>query len=277
MLRRLAVVIVLLPCLAISVGWAQSPAPAAGPAATSPAAPAVKKPTPKAKVAAKPTVSAESGRCQIGVITAVGDVFAVQKVGLTVFGNEYTEVPVSWGLEDLIFARTRAASGGISLRRINYAKGTFDSYYHPQPSLLRNERQELTGLVRQIAGNAGCERYFVFTRLKGQLQGTNQTLEGIGVLNWGVGPLNTTSLFANLSLLVFDGQTFEVRRAPVDLEAVMTRMVASLKGDPTLHKIDDTAFPVPPGDAANSAVLRDGTRNLLTERLDKWLPTYFKE
>jgi hypothetical protein len=54
-------------------------------------------------------------------------------------------------------------------------------------------------------------------------------------------------------------------------------MVASLAGDPSLNKIDDTAFPVPPEEAAKSAVLRDGTRNLLTERLDKWLPAYFKE
>jgi hypothetical protein len=274
MLRHIAIATLLLPCLAIPV-WSQAPAPVAASSAPSPATSVAKKPAPKTKAAAKP--AADSGPCQIGVITAVGDVFAVQKVGLTVFGNEYTEVPVSWGLEDLIFARTRAAAGGISLRRINYAKGTFDSYYHPQSSLFRNERQQLSDLVRQIVGNAGCERYFVFTRLKGQLQGTNQTLEGIGVLNWGLGLLNSTSLFANLSLLVLDGQTFEIRKTPVNLEAVMTRMVASLKGDPSLHKVEDSAFPSPPEEAAKSAVLRDGTRSLLTERLDKFLPTYFKE
>jgi hypothetical protein len=275
MLRRFAIAAIILSCF-IADGWGQSPS-ATAPSAPAPANPVAKKPAPKPKAAAKPATAADSGPCQIGVITAVGDVFAVQKVGLTVFGNEYTEVPVSWGLEDTIFARTRAAAGGISIRRIAYAKGIFDSYYHPQPSLFRNERQELTDLVRQIAGDAGCERYFVFTRLKGQLQGTNQTLEGIGVLNWGVGLLNTTSLFANLSLQVFDGQTFEIRKAPMDLDAVMTRMVASLKGDPSLHKIDDSAFPTSPEDAAKSAVLRDGTRNLLTERLDKFLPAYFKE
>jgi hypothetical protein len=272
MLRRFAVAAIILLCVS-GHGWSQS-APTTAP---SPGASVVKKPAPKAKAAAKPAMAADSGPCKYGVIIAVGDVFAVQKIGLTVFGNEYTEVPISWGLDDLIFARTRAAAGGIPLRRINYAKGTFDSYYHPKPSLFRNGQQELTELVQQVAGNSGCERYYVFTRLSGQVQGTNQYIEGIGVLNRGVGLLNSTSLFANLSLKVYDGQTFEIRRAPVDLDAVMKRIVASLAGDPSLNKIDGSAFPSPPEEAAKSAVLRDGTRNLLTERLDKWLPAFFKE
>jgi len=35
-------------------------------------------------------------------------------------------------------------------------------------------------------------------------------------------------------------------------------------------------FPESPPDAANDATLRDGTRNLLGEYLDKYLPAYFK-
>lgn len=271
MLRPLAVVTILLACL-VAPAWSQSPS-----TASPPSTPAAKKPAPKAKAAAKPAATADSGPCRYGVIIAVGDVFSVQKIGLTVFGNEYTEVPVFWGLEDLIFARTRAAAGGIPTRRISFVKGAFDSYYHPKPSLFRNPNQELAELVRQVAGNADCERYYVFTRLRGQVQGTNQFAEGIGVLNRGVGLLNSTSLFANLSLKVFDGQNFELRRAPVDLDAIMKRMVASLAGDPSLHKIDDSVFPTSPEDAAKSAILQESTRNLLTERLDKFLPAYFKE
>ena len=277
MLRSFTVAVFLASLL--SPAWSQSPPSTTAPSAPSPSKPVAKKPAPKAKAkaAARPAAATDSGPCRYGAIIAVGDVFAVQKIGLTVFGNEYTEIPVSWGLDDLIFERTRAAAGGIPVRRISFTKGTFDSYYHPKPSLFRNPNQELAELVRQIAGHAGCERYYVFTRLKGQVQGTNQYAEGIGVLNRGVGLLNSTSLFANLSLKVFDGQTFEVRKAPVDFDAVMKRMVTSLAGDPSLHKIDDNAFPATPEDAARSTVLREGTRSLLTERLDKFLPAFFKE
>ena len=277
MLRPLAVATILLACLVVPAS-SQSPPTADAPAAPVPAKPVAKKPAPKAKAPVKPAAAAESGPCKYGVVIAVGEVFTVQKIGLTVFGNEYTEVPISWGLEDLIFAHARTAAGGIPLRRINYAKGAFDSYYHPKPSLFRNERQELTETVRQIAGSSGCERYYVFTRLKGQFPGTNQLIEGVGIVNRGVGILNSSFLFANVSLAVFDGDTFEIRKAPsTNFEAVLSALAAGLTSDPGLRKMDDTAFPATPEEAAKSATLRDGARNFLTEHLDKFLPTYFKE
>jgi hypothetical protein len=235
---------------------------------------------PKAQASRKPAAPAESGPCQIGVIAATNDLFTVQKVGLTVFGNEYAEVPVTWGFDDLVFARARAAAGGMTVRRIAYARGAFDSYYHPKPTLFRNSRDELTTLVREIVGSAGCERYLVVTRLSGQLEGTNQSLNGIGVLNRGIGTgvLDHTYLFAYLRMIVFDGQTFEIRKDPhANLESVLARAAANLTRtkNENMHELDNSAFSTSPPEAANSAALRDGARNLLTERLDKYLPDYF--
>jgi hypothetical protein len=223
-------------------------------------------------------VATDSGPCRIGVLAASGDVFTVQKIGLTVFGNELAEVPVTWGLDDLIFTRVRAAAGATPVRRIAYAKGTFEAYYHPQPSLFRNERDELTVLVRQLAGNAGCERYLVVTRLEGKFGGTDQTMSGIGVLNRGAPLLARSYLFAFIGVRVFDGQTFEIRKDPyANLESVVARLAANLITDENLHELDNSAFPASAPEAAASATLRDGTRGLLAERLDKILPAYFKE
>ena len=73
------------------------------------------------------------------MIAGTGDIFVVQKIGLTVFGNDYAEVPVSWGLDDLVFARVRAAAGNTPVRRITYAKGALDFCdYHPKSGLFRN-------------------------------------------------------------------------------------------------------------------------------------------
>lgn len=275
---RVFVLACALSCLAASA-WAQGqPAAAATPSATV-ARPAVKKPAAKPQASRKPAAPAESGPCQVGVIAAINDLFTVQKIGLTVFGNEYAEVPVTWGLDDLVFARARAAAGGIAVRRIVYAKGAFDSYYHPKPSLFRNSRAELTTLVREIAGNAACERYLVVIRLNEQFEGTNQSLNGIGVLNRGIGTgiLDHTYLFAYLGVIVFDGQTFEIRKAPhASFESVLARITANLTKYENTHELDNSAFPTSPPEAANSATLRDGTRNLLTERLDRYLPAYFK-
>ena len=278
MVRRIALAFVL-SCMAASA-WAQAQ-PAQGTAATQTAAPpirpAVKKPVPKAKTAAKPPVPAETGPCGIGVIPVVGDLFVVQKVGLMVFGNEEAEVPVNgWGLDDLVVARVRAAAPGIGVRRIAYTADAFEAYEKPEFKLFRNRNDDLAAVVRQITSNVSCERYVVVTKYTGKLEGTNQTLHGIGVLNHGTSLLSYTSLFANIQVRVFDGHTFAIRKNPFNLGSVLAGTFASMKGDP-LTKLENESFPEPATAAANNAILRDRTRALLAARLDKALPAYLKE
>jgi hypothetical protein len=276
MFRFAASVLVLLSLLASAA--AQTP-----PAATAPSAqqtkPAAKKATTtKPKAAAKPAEPASSGPCGIGVIAATQDLFVVQKIGLTVFGNDYAEVPVSWGLDDLTFARVRAAAGATPVRRIPYAKGAFDSYYHPKGGLFRNRREELSNLVRQIAGNAGCERYVVVMRSEGQLDGTNQTLSGVGIFSRGVGLISYAYVFVYVGVIVVDGQTFEIRKGPaVTFEGVMKHLADNFVDNELLRKVDKSMFPETAADSANNTALRDTTRDFLTKRLDKILPPYFAQ
>ena len=272
---RIFAVACLVSCIS-ATAWGQAqPAPAI---VATPAKPAAKKPAPKAKTGAKPPGPVESGPCQVGVISAVGDEFVVQKVGLTVFNNEYTEVPIDgWGLDDLVVARVRAAAPGIAVRRISYPKGAFAPYDHPAPALFRNSRDDLTAIVRQIAANASCERYVVVTKITGQVDGTNQTNRGVGVVNRGIGSgvLSHTSLFASIYVAVFDGQTFAIRKKPFDLGAALAGSLR-LTQDP-LTKLENDAFPVPATAAAASVILRDRTRALLAAALDKTLPSSLKE
>ena len=251
------------------------------PASTTPLAqaakPAAKKPAAKPKAAVKPAQPRYAGPCGTGVITATQELFTVQRIGLTVFGNEYAEVPVSWGFDDLTFARVRAAAGTAPVRRIAYAKGAFDAFYHPQRSLFRNQREELSNLVRQIASNAGCERYLVIIRGEGQFPGTNQPLTGVGIVNRS-GIISSSYLFANVGVIVLDGQTFEAKRAPsATFEGVMKHLVSNLTTNDELRKVDNSMFPAVAADSTTSSALRDGARGFLAERLDKILPAYFQK
>ncbi|MGY8710617.1 hypothetical protein RAD16_33190 [Bradyrhizobium sp. 18BD] len=212
------------------------------------------------------------------MIAATQDLFVVQKIGLTVFGNDYAEVPVSWGLDDLTFARVRAAAGTTPVRRIPYSKSAFDSYYHPTGGLFRNQREELSNLVREIAGNAGCERYVVVMRSEGQLDGTNQSLNGVGIFSRGVGMISYAYVFVYVGVIVVDGQTFEIRKGPaVTFEGVMKHLADNFVDNEFLRKVDKSTFPETAADAANNTVLRDTTRDFLTKRLDKILPPYFAQ
>jgi hypothetical protein len=269
-----------LSCLAASA-WAQgqpAPSAAATPSATA-VKPVVKKPAPKAKTSAKPPAPVASGPCQIGVISAVGDEFVVQKVGLTLFNNDYAEVPIeAWGLDDLVVARVRAAiAPGTVVQRISYPKGSFAPYDHPASGLFRNPRGDLTTIVQQIAGNSGCGRYVVVTKIDTQVDGTNQSHRGIGVLNRGIGSgvLSNTSLFASINVWVMDGQTFAIRKRPIDFGAILAGSLRMTQ-DP-LTKLENDAFPEPAAAAAASATLRDHTRALLTAVLDKNLAASLKE
>jgi hypothetical protein len=251
------------------------------PAATPPSPavkPAVKKPAPKASISAKPANTVDSGPCKIGVISAIGDEFVVQRVGLTVFGNEYTEVSIDgWGIDDLVVTRVRAVSPGTAVKKIAYPKGAFAPYDHPAPALFRNSGDVLTGIVRQIAANTGCERYLVVTKLNVKVDGTNQTHRGIGVLNRGIGALRHTFLFTDVDVSVFDGRTFDIQKKPFHFEGNLASVLLGDFGKDPLAKLDNDAFPEPAAAAAASVTLRDRMRALLTAVLDKKLAASFKE
>jgi hypothetical protein len=270
-----------LACLA-GPAWTQvQPAPgtAATQTATPPIKPAAKKPAPKAKAAAKPSRPADTGPCDLGVIAAVGAPIGVQKVGMTIFGNEYSEVPFdAWGIDDLIDARVRVAAGaGTGVRRITVGKeGLFDLYEKPGKGFFNNPKENLMEAVRKIAANSRCARYILFARTNGKLSGTNQFLRGIGVMTHG--PFGRAAVFANFQVYVFDGPSFAIRDDPFgSFGARMSGALSKLTKDDTIRTAENTEFPASPEAAAKDTKLRDTARALVSERLDQILAEYLKD
>lgn len=277
MLRSFAFAIILVSCLT-AAGWAQSPVTTNAPTASAPAKPVTKKTAPKAKPAAKRPVAAETGPCRLGVISALGDRFAVQKFGLTVFETEESEVSVDgWGIDDLVIARVRAATGADpAVRKIAYPKGAFEPFYHPTSRFLPDPREGLPAIVRSITPAANCERYLVVTRFKGQVPGTNLMLDGIGAYSRGLGSLVRHShLFANVGVTLLDGGNYETISRP--FAGLGTRLADGLRltEDP-LTKLDNSLFPEAAAVVPGNATLRERTRTLIAARLDQTLPNFLK-
>jgi hypothetical protein len=277
MFRSFAAATILVSCLT-AAGWAQSPATSSTPAAATPTKPVTKKAAPKAKGAAKQPVAAETGPCKLGVISALGDRFAVQKFGLTIFETEESEVPVEgWGLDDLVVARVRAATGADpTVRKIAYPKGAFEPFYHPTSRFLPDPREGLPAIVKSITPAANCERYLVVTRFKGQVPGTNLMLDGIGAYSRGLGSIARHShLFANVGVTLLDGGNYETISRP--FAGLGTRLAEGLRltEDP-LTKLDNSLFPEPATAVPGNATLRERTRTLIAARLDQTLPNYLK-
>jgi hypothetical protein len=260
-----------------------APTPTPKPSATKPV---LKKPAPPKPDAGAPAAAAatQRGPC-IGVIPHLRDRFAVQTIGLTAFGNDLKEVPIeSWGLDDLVVARVRAAAGTrIAVRRIAYPANAFGPFDNPPSRLFRNAEKDLKGVVQTIAGAGGCERYVVVIKGVGQWVGTNQLLEGIGVVNRGT----FTYLFADTTLFVFDGHTFDVLKTgagAIDKEKIVpdpfvNAMLQTERVRGPNRELKDLQRPNEP-DAifvwppTHDTVmgLRDATRALLAESLDNVLP-----
>lgn len=277
MFRSFAAATILMSCFT-AAGWAQSPATTNAPAASTPAKSVTKKAAPKAKAAAKQPVAVEAGPCRLGVISAIGDRFAVQKFGLTVFETEESEAPVEgWGLDDLVVARVRAATGADpAVRRIAYPKGAFEPFYHPTSRFLPDPREGIPAIVKGITPGARCERYLVVTRFKGQVPGTNLMLDGIGAYNRGLGTLIRHShLFANISVSLLDGSTYERVNRPFANFGTRLSENLRLTEDP-LTKLDNSQFPESATAVRGNATLRERTRTLVAARLDQTLPDYLK-
>jgi hypothetical protein len=242
------------------------------------AKPAVKKPAPpKANSTAKPVAPVASGPC-LGVISAVGDSFGLQKVGMTIFGNELNEAPInSWGFDDLVVAKVRAAVGQrYTVRRIPHPGGAFLPKEDLSLMPFRDPEAELTTLVKQIATPAKCDRYVVVTKGASQFNGLKVFVNGIGIVNYGFGPVERNYVFALSYIRVYDGQTFTVlKKGPVVIDeesiVVQAMWLSPIRGP---HKqLDKSLWPASPDEAAKSALMRDTARALLSASLDKSLPT----
>jgi hypothetical protein len=277
MFRSFAAATILVSCLT-AAGWAQSPATSSTPAAATPAKPVVKKAAPKPKAVAKQPV-AETGPCRLGVISALGDRFSVQKFGLTIFETEESEVPMDgWGLDDLPLARVRAATGADpSVRRIAYPKGAFEPYYNPKSRFLPDPNEGLPAIVRSITANANCERYLVITKYNGIVPGTKLEINGIGVYSQGIGSFARHShLFANVAVSMYDGTTYEKISRSLAAFGASFSAGLGLTEDP-LTKLDNSLFPDPPESASSSATLKERTRALVSARLDRMIPVYLQQ
>ncbi|WP_426612327.1 hypothetical protein [Bradyrhizobium sp. McL0616] len=276
---RIAVPLIALLSLLAATAAQTPPATTAPPAQTAPQAkPVAKKAAPKAKPIAKQPVATESGPCRLGVISVIGDHYSVQKFGLTIFENEASEVPIDWGLDDLVFARVRAAtSNDPAVRRIASPKGVFEPFYNPKTILIRDPGERLPVIVRSFTANANCDRYLVATTFKAELPNTHMMLNGIGTYNQGLGGLLRHShLFANVAITLIDGRSYEeIKRPFVNFGANFAASMR-LTEDP-LTKLDNSMFPDPPAAASANAALRERTRALVADRLDRGLPGYLKE
>jgi hypothetical protein len=276
MLRSFAAVIIL-SCFSTSAWTQVQPTPpVAGTEATQPAAkPAIRKPAARSEPAGK-QASGSSGPCGLGVIVVVGDEFTVKTIGLTVFQSKETVVPINWGLEDLIFARVRAAAPpGLTVLRIPYNKSRFPTREEPKNQLFRDERAELVDRMRKVTQGTNCQRYVLVGNSISRFGTYSYNVRGIGIVNHDILAGHRIYFFALSYIRVFDGRDFSIIRhgsALTHVDPLVKRMLLGTLILGPYSELAEASFPNRPEEAAHNLALRECARALLTASLDKTLP-----
>lgn len=275
---RPVVVAAVLWCLSASA-WAQTKS---GPPGAETAGPAVKQANSKTSTRTAKPASVVGSSCDFGVVVTTGDEFTVLTTGLTVFQNKKTVVPIpGWGLNDLIFARTRAAMpAGVSVLRIPYNPAKFpprdESKDTLKDRLFRDLNAELAGYIREVAKGTNCRHYIQILNSISPIGSSNYTVRGFGILNQDVVLGRRIFLYALAFIRIFDGRDFSVVRQSSALinmhhSLAVQRLLGTLIGGP-YRELPAESFPTRPEDAADNPALRDGVRAMLTESLDKTMP-----
>ena len=279
MIRVFAVSLVrvslVLSCFTVCAFAQTPPVPGATPqAGAPPARPAAKKTSPKAKAAVRPPAVKEHGPCKLGVISAIGDRFSVQKFGVTVFETEENEVPVDWGFDDLVAARVRAATGADPMvHRTRLSQGRVRALLPSNITIAARSSRGPAG--DRPEHHVGCELRTLSRRH--QVQGAIAEHQSDARRRRRIqsGPRNHPQAFAicspTLRSLVLDGRTYERIRSP--FANFGTRFAESMRltEDP-LTKLDNSFFPEPAAAVATNVTLRDRTRALIAAKLDQTLP-----
>ena len=273
MVRLLATAIVL-SCLSTSAST-QTPAfpPTSGTQSTeSPIKSTTRKPVERND----PVASAKIEPCGIGIIVAVGDEFMVKRIGLDFFNDHVKVVPIeSWGLNDLVFARVRAAvPRGVAVRRIPYSKSV-----KPREELtnqfFRDRKAEQVDVMRQITAGTGCERYVLVGRSISRVNESKETVRGIGILDMDVPLRHKTYVFALSYIWVFNGRDFSIIRhgsAITKRDPLMQRMLLGELILGPYNEVTQASFPSRPDEIVNNLALREYARALLTASLDRTMP-----
>lgn len=221
----------------------------------------------------------QRGACQLGLISIVGNKFWINDLGPTQFQRERRSTRAEWDLDNLVFARVRAAAPGLNVRMIEYDKeelrrGGQDRSFLDR--LFYSVASDVKDFARKVASTIPCKRYVVVYRQLYPVDGRRESVIGIGVVRIrNLFVKEQAFLYALTYIRTYDGASFEL----LDQAAASTgddgspmdfKHPAPFPGPK--REIEIASFPAAPEQAAGDPAFRTTIRSLLASSLDRTLP-----
>jgi hypothetical protein len=201
-----------------------------------------------------------------GVMSAVGTTFTLQKVGITVFQNDYKKAPIAaWGIDEYITRRLASAAGGRPIVRLDYSKPDLASFEAPRSNPFE-QRTDLHTIVKNAAAKSGCERSVAAVKVSTRIGSSNQGMYGLGILETAAGtPLARTYLFVSMMLLVVDGRTRDTVRIE-RVNEVANPIDWLMSGSGLVQQVDSSWWPAS-GEVAGNTRMKNGIQALIDRGL----------
>ena len=162
-----------------------------------------------------PVAPATAGKKTVCVVSEATHRFNLQKVGFTVFDNEFKSLPIeSWKLDDKIYGKTKAIlAKDFAVKNI---PATYEAFKPLQESrgLFSDTEGTRKAVIQKIAFGSSCDFVLVVMGNTSQLGSTNQYVGGLGVLDHGNGIVGWYRFIHALTFFhVYDGKTFQDLRS----------------------------------------------------------------
>jgi hypothetical protein len=162
---------------------------------------------------------------RVGILSAMGDRFALGALGLTVFGNDFKAEQLDFGADDILTARASEALSAkytlIDLSRYRAAFMEAEKYSPAGRELFGDARPPAPDVVRRLMSAEALDAFILVTPARAGLRNTNQGVGGIGIvrLSGGLFESDVFLLHAAYSVSVIDGRDYstvaDMRAVPV--------------------------------------------------------------
>ena len=226
----------------------------------------------------QPAAASQRQACQLGLISIVGNKFEMTDIGPfdLAFMVKYSHGRADWGLDDLVFARVRAAARGLNVQNIAYDKEELHRAAQ-ESSLFRGFADKIKDFARKTAAGTHCDRYIVVHRGTGQVDGRPAVAVGFGAIRLKTALREDTAyLHVLTSIRIYDGASFELIKTAPALMGDDPRPFEVPKNYKPVRgparQIDVASLPATPQQAAQNAAYRAIIESLLAASLDKTLP-----
>jgi hypothetical protein len=222
----------------------------------------------------KKTEQGAAGKKTVCVVSDVVHHFGLKKIGVMVFGNEFSTVPITqWKLDEKISAKTKAVLAKSYVVKYIPAPDEAFKPMREATSIFSDRAGARRAVMQPLTSGSTCDFVLFVTGNASQYASTNQYVGGLGVVETGseiFGVLR--EIHALTFLYLFDGKSFEVigyNRG----ESAESTLFKSIHGPS--QQIDSKSHASLQA-VADDPKTRDIVASLIDTSLDLTLPILFK-